>query len=442
MPVATMQDVADDIFLGRQPIVDRAQQLHGFELLFRNSLANHAAVTDDKAATSTVIVHTLSEFGIDNVLGGFSGFINCDASFLMSDAIVLLPPDRVVLELLESTVSDAEIQRRCLELQSLGFRLALDDFQGATDYNRGLLPMMDIIKVDINGLSPSALDGLSRDVRTLNAIRLAEKVESAAQFRHCIDLGYHLFQGYHFARPEMVSGRRLSSSHTALLRLLAMLQEDVDIRQIEDVFKQNPALSVNLLRLANSAAMGYRQPLRSVANAIVVLGRRQLQRWLLLLMLATADQGQAARPALLHLAATRGKLMELLMLQDHPTMADSAFVAGIVSVMDALLGQSMLQVVDALGLADDMRRALLQRSGPIGRMLAVVEALEGGQHTGVKAGMAVEEHADEQDKQDEQDKNETELMAYLEADAARAAKRLNHSQGLALAWANQVLQAA
>jgi c-di-GMP-related signal transduction protein len=99
----------------------------------------------------------------------------------------------------------------------------------------------------------------------------------------------------------------------------------------------------------------------------------------------------------------------------------------------------MLQVVDALGLADDMRRALLQRSGPIGRMLAVVEALEGGQHTGVKAGMAVEEHADEQD---EQDKNDSELMAYLEADAARAAKRLNHSQGLALAWANQVLQAA
>ena len=228
----------------------------------------------------------------------------------------------------------------------------------------------------------------------------------------------------------------MSSSHAALLRLLAMLQEDVDIRQIEDVFKQNPALAVNLLRLANSAAMGYRQPLRSVANAIVVLGRRQLQRWLLLLMLATADQGQAARPALLHLAATRGKLMELLMLQDHPTMADSAFVAGIVSVMDALLGQSMLQVVDALGLADDMRRALLHRSGPIGRMLAVVEGLEGGQHTGANAGVAADEQAGAQHG------NDSELRAYLEGDAGRAAKRLNHSQGLALAWANQVLQAA
>ena len=418
MPEAIMQDVAEDIFLGRQPIVDRAQQLHGFELLFRNSLANRAAVTDDRAATSTVIVHTLSEFGIDSVLGGFSGFINCDASFLMSDAIALLPPDKVVLELLESTVCNTEVQRRCLQLKSLGFRLALDDFQGATEYNRGLLPMMDIIKVDINGLSDAELDSVSRDVRTLNVIRLAEKVESVAQFKHCSDLGYHLFQGYHFSRPEMVSGRRLASSHMAVLRLMTMLQEDADIRKIEDVFKQNPALAVNLLRLANSAALGHRQPLRSVANAIVVLGRRQLQRWLLLLMLATPDQGQTARPALLHLAATRGKLMELLMLQDHPTLADGAFVAGIVSVMDALLGQPLQQVVDALGLADDMRVALLERGGPIGRMLTVVESLEG-----------------DEDK----DRN---VLAYLDEDASRAVKRLNHSQGLAMAWANQVLQAA
>jgi EAL and modified HD-GYP domain-containing signal transduction protein len=201
-----MHDLADDIFLGRQPIVDRTQQLHGFELLFRNSRANQAAVTDGRAATSTVIVHTLTEFGIDSVLGGFSGFINCDASFLMSDAIALLPADKVVLELLESTVCDVEIQRRCLQLRALGFRLALDDFQGATDFNRGLLPMMDIVKVDIGGLPAAELDSLSRDLRTLNVIRLAERVETAAEFRHCADLGYHLFQGYHFARPEMLSG--------------------------------------------------------------------------------------------------------------------------------------------------------------------------------------------------------------------------------------------
>lgn len=413
---ATRHEPTEDIYLGRQPIVDRAQQLQGFELLFRNSLQNRAVVVNDAAATSSVIVHTLSEFGIDSVLGGCTGFINCETGFLMSDVISLLPPDKVVLEVLESAVCDTDVQRRCLELKSLGFRLALDDFQGATDTNRALLPMMDMIKVDITGLSADALERVSRDVRTLNAIRLAEKVETMAQFQHCRELGYHLFQGYHFSRPEMVSGRRLSSSHAALLRLLAMLQQDADIRQIETVFKEQPALAVNLLRLANSAAMGQRQPLRSVANAIVVLGRRQLQRWLLLLMLASADAGQASRPALLHLAATRGKLMELLMQAEQPALADSAFVTGIVSVMDALLGQPMRQVVGTLGLADDIRAALLEGSGPIGQLLRLAQALESD--------------------------DESIVREYIAADASRAAGTINHSQGQALYWANRILQAA
>ncbi|HEX8884344.1 MAG TPA: EAL domain-containing protein [Noviherbaspirillum sp.] len=413
---ATRQEAAEDIYLGRQPIVDRAQQLHGFELLFRNSLQNRAVVVNDAAATSSVIVHTLSEFGIDSVLGGGTGFINCDTGFLMSDVISLLPPDKVVLEILESTVCDTDVQRRCLELKALGFRLALDDFQGATDSNRALLPMMDMIKVDISGLSGDELERVSRDVRMLNATRLAEKVETLDQFKHCRDLGYHLFQGYHFAYPEMVSGRRLSSSHAALLRLVAMLQQDADIRQIENVFKEHPALAVNLLRLANSAAMGQRQPLRSVANAIVVLGRRQLQRWLLLLMLASADAGQSGASALLHLAATRGKLMELLMQAEQPALADSAFVTGIVSVMDALLGQPLRQVVDSLGLADDIRAALLERSGPIGQLLRLAQALESDDDSIVRD--------------------------YIAGNASRAALTINHSQGQALLWANKVLQAA
>ena len=416
MAQATRQEAAEDIYLGRQPIVDRAQQLHGFELLFRNSLQNRAVVVNDAAATSSVIVHTLSEFGIDSVLGGGTGFINCDTGFLMSDVISLLPPDKVVLEILESTVCDTDVQRRCLELKALGFRLALDDFQGATDSNRALLPMMDMIKVDISGLSGDELERVSRDVRMLNATRLAEKVETLAQFQHCRELGYHLFQGYHFAYPEMVSGRRLSSSHAALLRLVAMLQQDADIRQIENVFKEHPALAVNLLRLANSAAMGQRQPLRSVANAIVVLGRRQLQRWLLLLMLASADAGQSGASALLHLAATRGKLMELLMQAEQPALADSAFVTGIVSVMDVLLGQPLRQVVDSLGLADDIRAALLERSGPIGQLLRLAQALESDDDSIVRD--------------------------YIAAHASRAALTINHSQGQALLWANKVLQAA
>jgi EAL and modified HD-GYP domain-containing signal transduction protein len=411
---------AEDIYLARQPIVDRGRQLHGFELLFRNSRSNHAQVDSNATATSAVILRTLSQFGMESVLGSLPGFINCDAEFLCGDTISLLPADKVVLELLESTAASIEVQRRCLELKSHGFKLALDDFQGATDANRGLLPMVDIIKVDIAQLAPARLDAVARELRALNATRVAEKVETHAQFEFCSGLGFHLFQGYHFARPQMVAGRQLSQSQAALMHMLGLLRQDADMREIEDGFKRHPALAIDLLRLANSAAFGMQQPLRSIANAVLLLGRRQLERWMLLMLLAGSGsaESQGPRPALLHLGATRGKLMELLMLREpeHAAFADSAFIVGIVSVMDAVLGQDMAQVAAALGLASELRAALLRREGALGSALALAQALER------EDGAAV--------------------SRFVDARPERGLEMLNRTQGQALEWANRILMAA
>jgi EAL and modified HD-GYP domain-containing signal transduction protein len=409
---------AEDIYLGRQPIVDRGRQLHGFELLFRNGRANHAVVDCNTAATSAVVLRTLSQFGMQSVLGSMPGFINCDADFLCSDAISLLPADKVVIELLETTVASVEVQRRCLELKSHGFRFALDDFQGANEANRGLLAMVDIIKVDISQLSRSGLEAVSREVRGLNATRLAERVETHAQFALCSELGYHLFQGYHFAQPQMVAGRQLSPTQAAVLQLQEMLRNEADVREIEDVFKQHPALAIDLLRLANSAALGMQRPLRSIASAVLMLGRRQLERWLLLMLLAGTGREQGARPALLHLGATRGKLMELLMLREpeHAIAADSAFIVGIVSVMDAVLGQDMATLADTLGLAEDLRSALLRREGLLGEALRVAEALE--------------------------DQDGDAVARFIVAREDRGLELLNRTQGQAVEWANRILLAA
>ena len=419
----TLPREAEDIYLARQPIVDCGRQLHGFELLFRQGLDNQAKVIDRQAATSSVILRTLSEFGMESVLGSLPGFINCDADFLMSDAILLLPADKVVLEIRESIAATAEVQRRCLQLKAAGFRLALDDFQGANEINRPLLFIADMIKVDIAQLGPSRLDTVAREVRTLNAIRIAEKVETPAQFVHCRQQGFHLFQGYHFARPEMVAGRRLAPSHGVLMQLLAMLRRDADIRELGELFKHHPALAVDLLRLANSAALGAGQTLRSIANAIMLLGRRQLERWVLLMMLAGVDREHGSRPALLHLGATRGKLMELLMQwqpgSEHAAAADSAFIVGIVSVMDALLGQDMESVATALGLAPELRAALLEHAGPLGNALRLAQALEG------EGGGAVASFIDERGGR-----------------APDMLNLLNRFQGQAMAWANRVLLAA
>ncbi len=409
----------EDIYLGRQPIVDANNHLYAFELLFRSSMVNNAGVFSDETATSSVITRALSEFGVDSVLDGYPGFINCAAAFLMSDEIELLPPDKIFLEILENTAPTPALMARCEYLRNKGYRLALDDFAGINELNRPFLPLMHTVKIDIRDLPGGNLAEVTRQLAPFDAVLLAEKVETEEEFEHCKLMGCQYFQGYYFSRPEVIKGKSLAPGQAALIRVMAILQkDDADIREIEDIFKTHPALGVSMLRLANSAAAGLRAPVNSLSSAIFALGRRQLERWVLLLMMADG-KADGKISLLLHLAATRGKFMELLAPSwcKDSAIADSAFVVGVVSVMDRFLGMDMEQVVDSLGLSDELRNALLQREGELGMLLSLTEALESGENQGVQE-------------------------EFIRQHARGVGDRLNNAQGQALAWAADVVKAA
>lgn len=376
-----------EIFLGRQPILDRGQNLRAFELLFRAGRRNRAAVDCATAATATVINYALNELGIDAVLGSYRGFINLDAEMLLGDSIELLPRDKVVLEVLETVAPTPEIVERCRQLRALGFTLALDDFAGDDTALLPLLEVAHIVKVDLQLLGGDSLTKAIARLRRLNVQLLAEKVDCAGQFRQCLDLGFDLFQGYYFAKPEIITGRRFSSSELVLTRLLGLLMTDADTCEIEEVFKQAPGLSVGLLRLVNSVAAGTGGKVTSLASAIVLLGRRQLQRWLQLLMFAQPTPGGEFPSPLLHLAATRGKLMEL-MAAGSKTLEDHAFMTGIMSLTDALLGMPLAQIIAPLPIADEVRDALLERRGRLGLMLVLVESLERNDDAAIASALA------------------------------------------------------
>lgn len=410
--------MSNNIYLARQPIVDRESRLVGFELLFRRGAENVFVEVDGQVATSSVAIGALSEFGADAVLSDNAGFINCNADFLMSDALELLPPDKIVLEILECTAADDALIKRCMELKSKGYRIALDDFAGINEVNRGLVPLADIVKVDIRDLRPGQLEEVTSQLLPFNTTLLAEKIETEAEFQRCLSLGYRYFQGYYFSRPEIIAGKRLSRGQMALTRIMALLQkEHAEIGEIEEIFKEHPTLGVSLLRLANSVASGLRVPLKSISAAIYALGRRQLERWTLLLLMAEGRE-DGKQSLLLHVAATRGKFMELLapMWEAHPGLADSAFIVGVVSVMDGFLGKPMNEVVESLGLCEEMRDALLERKGTLGTLLALAESLEAQE-----GGMPEE---------------------FVRQHAGEVGEMLNSAQGQALAWANKVLKAA
>jgi c-di-GMP-related signal transduction protein len=367
-----------EFFIGRQSILDRNQDLAGFELLFRSSQKNSAQFLCNVTATSAVINHAFNELGFHTLLGKHRGFINVDSQMLMDDTLELLPKEKIVIELLETIEVNTAVVERCKHLKSLGYMLALDDVSQNTDNLEPLRGFIDIIKID---LKLTGLDNLTETISHLSgwsAKLLAEKVDTHEEAKHCIKAGFHLFQGYYFAKPIIITGKRLSHSELSLIRLLKLVMSEAETSQIEEVFKQNPGLTFNLLRLTNSAAAGLHNKITSVGNAITMLGRRQLQRWLQLL-LYTKDNDSSFPDPLLQLAATRGKAMELLVRNfagNSRELEERAFMVGILSLMNTLLGMPLAEIISPLNPPADIRDALLLRAGLLGKLLLLIEHLE------------------------------------------------------------------
>jgi len=371
-------DDALDFYIARQPILNRLQKLSAYELLFRRGSVGPANVSNDISATATVIGHA-SELGLVNVIGTSPGFINVDADVLMSDFIRFLPHEKVFLEILETVEVTDELIARITQLKSEGYRFVLDDVIADSAGLRKLLPFVDTIKIDIMQIDRKQLSDLFHALKGSKKKMLAEKVESLDDFAFCHSLGFDLFQGYFFAKPKILTGKTLHSAQMTVVSILNMLIADVDTSEIEKAIKKDASLGLNLMRLVNTPAFMTTQRIATLRQAITILGRRQLQRWLQILMYAGTGKSDSLMSPLLSLATTRGKLMELMaqkIIPRNQVAADTAFTVGIMSLLDALFGAPMVQLLAQISVADEIKEALLSHTGVYGGMLQLVTDLE------------------------------------------------------------------
>lgn len=371
----------EEIFLGRQPILDRDQNIVAFELIFHSAQSTSAGPADNLAATANIIVNAYGRLGIQNVLGEQRGFINVDAELLMSDVLLLLPCKHVVLELMESIKISDEIVQRCIELKQMGYQLALNNITEINNETELLLPIVNVVKVNVHILDKEAINNIIEKLKPWPVLLLAQNVDDCEQAKYCLALGFQMFQGYYFAKPEIMTGKRADPAKLSLLKLLPLVVSGTNLDEIEKEFKHQPGLSYNLLRMVNSVASGLPRKVNSIKHAILILGQKQLQRWIQLLLYTADRRSGSMANALMQTAATRGKLMELISAVDRPhdkSYQDRAFMVGILSLLDALLGIEMPQIVDKLGITEDMSRALLQREGCLGNQLKLIEANEKG----------------------------------------------------------------
>lgn len=382
--------VTECVYLGRQPILARNGALEAYELLFRTGFENRAAFGDHDQASARVVANTIGGFGVAAALGVHRGYINLSRELLFDDIVMLLPPQRFILEVLETVRADAALIERLKKLRRAGFRIALDDIADRGDERLTLLPYIDIVKVDFLLADREALPALAHLLRESGKQLVAEKIETREDFEFAQALGFDLFQGYFFARPQVLSARRSDPSRQSLLRVLALIASDAPFAELELELKRNPDVVMQLLRLVNSSAFGLGRRIASVREAILAAGTRQVARWAQLLLYASHGELPWRSDPLMQLAGTRSRFMELAaghVRAGDERFVDAAFMTGIFSLVPTLFDDTNpADALGRLGLVPEISDAIVNRTGMLGALLSVAEAAERGYAETVVSG--------------------------------------------------------
>jgi c-di-GMP-related signal transduction protein len=359
-------------FVARQPILDRSQNVFGYEILFRNGVEDYFNADPELAARSTLDSSLL--FGIDTLCDHRRAFVNCTREVLFKDLITLLPPNQAVAEILETVEPEDRVIAACKRLKAAGYLIALDDF-APHDPRLPLCEFADIIKVDVRATRPEERAGMMRQFGA-KCKMLAEKLETPHEFHQARDMGFVYFQGYFFCRPELVVGREVPASRLHYIRLLEMVcRPEIDMRELEKMLKQEPSICYRLLRYLNSPLFGFSLEIKSVRHAMAVLGEREMRRWIRLVVAVGAAEQKCSELVLMGLA--RGRFCELLSARLRSKT--DLFLLGLLSIMDAILEVAMDVLLEQLPVDRETKGALLGQNSSLRPLYLLMMAQESGE---------------------------------------------------------------
>lgn len=364
------------IFIARQPIFELGKGLYGYELLYRRDATIESADGEDGYMSAEVIVGALLGIGLPAISGGGIAFVNFSRGQLRNKSWELFQPGSVIFELLETVQCDDETVAACRQMVKAGHRLALDDYV-YDEESAPLLELASIVKVDVLGRTPAQLLTIANELKPSGVRLLAERVETATIRDLCADMGFELFQGYLFSRPQLLTKTDVSPSQLSIMRLLNLLQDpNTSDLALDAAFQSDVALCYKLLRIVNAASLGGRG-ITSIPHAVRMVGREMLHRWLAVILVASLGRKGDVTHELALTAITRGRMCELLAAGNADRRyAGSAFIVGLLSLLDVLLEVPMEKILARLELSSDVRGALLERSGPFGTPLKLVESYE------------------------------------------------------------------
>ncbi|MDR3288500.1 MAG: HDOD domain-containing protein [Peptococcaceae bacterium] len=349
-----------EVFVARQPIFYRNGKVFAYELLFRHNENNYYENSDADRATVEVITNSFLTIGMKVLTGGKRGFINFTENLLKKSAYSILPKKFVVIELLETVEPNSEVVACCKKLKAAGYLLALDDFVFDPKY-QPLIELADIIKIDFLATPLAKKSAIFHQIPPNSKIRiLAEKVETYADFEAALHMGYHYFQGYYFSKPAIFTGNTMPANKAYHFQLLQKVyDETTSFEQLEVIFKNDPALSFQLLKFINSSFFAFSNRITSLRQALALLGFNELKKWTTLVSLQYLCQDKPNE--LMITSIIRAKFAESIAFKiTHDLQsAAQAFLVGMFSLLDAFLDQPMTDILNQLPLADNIKSVLL-----------------------------------------------------------------------------------
>lgn len=366
-----------EIYVARQPIFNRNQEVFAYELLYRSGVNKFYSSLNGDQASFEVITNSFLLIGLETLTRGKKAFINFTKNLLENDVATLLPNEAIVIEILQDIEPDEKTLNACRKLKELGYYLALDDFS----YNEKLLPLIDlvdIIKVDFLKTEKKEREAVIRKVGKHKKRFLAEKVETRDEFNQALEMGYSYFQGYFFSKPLILSGRDIPGFKIIYLKILQEInRQDLDYDRLEDYIKMDVSLSYKLLKFINSLSFGFRNEIRSIKQALVLLGQKELSKWLSLI--ALRGIGDNKPDELIITAICRARFCELIAprigLKDR---SSDLFLMGMFSLIDAFLDRPLPDILAELPISDDIKLALLGGKSRFRDVYELILAYESG----------------------------------------------------------------
>ena len=385
-PQSNQPDANNVALVGRQTIYNRKLDIYGYELLYRpgENMVAEGNEFDGCIATGEVMLNTFMEIGLETLVEDKFAFINLTQEYVEGTLPIAFDCDSVVLEVLEDIDPTPLVIEGIERLKSRGFTLALDDFV-FEEHLMPLVPLVDIIKIDIMGMSTGVLkNGIDNLRKSFTGKLLAEKIENQKEFDLCISLGFDYFQGYFLEKPVVVKGQKMPSNQVATIQLLGRLQDpNVEYEELEGVIKNDPSLSFKLLRYINSPSFNLDAEISSIKQALMLLGLATLKRWMTLIVMSGASDKS---PDIILKALSRAYMCEQLSKILKLKNQNQYFLVGLFSILDAMLGQEKSEILSQIPLPEEFKMALLENRGNMGKILKCVVAYEHGDWKEVKCG--------------------------------------------------------